>query len=206
MAEQNNTNPMPMYFYNSHSKENVLKEVLKIFPSPPENDISATVVCPLENIADMKNWVHSLDYDPFSLSNLFLTRTHDIENGLSQLVFRMMQLNCLLSKSGSFAAESCNQNDSNIKMPWQLLILFDFPNGYTKDAVSSLSKLLRHGYKFRIFPVLFLNEENPWGWFLKSFLQCCDGYKKFFGRADGSDNYISEIMKKFEDIKIESSC
>ena len=74
MTEQNNTTPMPMYFYNSHSKENVLKEVLKIFPSPPENNISATDDCALCEILGVN--IKIIEGSP---SNIKITRLDDLK-------------------------------------------------------------------------------------------------------------------------------
>ena len=181
---------MPIFRYTSGNKDKILNTILKLTNSLPQKDFTVTIIEPDGDVVAQNRTIRqSEEFD----SDIFLTCDHEIERCLGKDAFNLFVVNYKLTNSGFSDLESYNKHNINDPIPWKLFFIFDFPEGYSNDCISSLGKFLQYGHKLGVFPIFFMKRENPWGLFLNALQTYHNNYQNLFVKPSQKGTSVTNL-------------
>lgn len=142
------------------SKEWIVDFLLRIFQMLPASQISITAIDPLElgkSLPDcqvlLKNKV------PFTAQRI-LTRGDEIENSLSSHLSYVEHLSQKVFVSGISSWRDYNLKNPKNPLPYKLLVVFDLPEQISDKSALYLSRLVEHGPRCGVLPLLSYDEKR----------------------------------------------
>lgn len=141
-------------------REWILDFLLRVFQSIPPSQISITAIDPMElgkSLPDcqilLKNKV------PFPAQRI-LTRGDEIEEALSSLLSYVEHLSQKVFVSGITSWKDYNQKNPKNPLPYKLLVVFDLPEQISDKSALYLSRLVEHGPRCGVLPLLAYNVDK----------------------------------------------
>ena len=145
---------------SARGRQWIVDFLLRVFQDLPLSQISITAIDPLELGKSLQECQLLLrNKHPFPAQRI-LTRGDEIESALSALLCYVENLIQSVFVAGIACWSDYNQKNEKNPLPYKLLVMFDLPEQLSDKSALYLSRLVEHGPKCGVLPLIAYDAEK----------------------------------------------
>lgn len=137
-----------------HAVELLQVLVMRLLTSVPAGKLRLTVVDPVGLGQNFAAFMHLADYDEQLVSHRIWTEPHQIEQRLGDLTAHMETVIQKYLRSEFATIEDYNEKAGEIAEPFRLLVVTNFPTGFTELAAKRLASIIAAGPRCGVYTLL----------------------------------------------------
>jgi len=141
-------------------REWLVNFIMRLFQCVPPGQIDLTVIDPIklgDSLPDFQ--VLLKNKHPFPLQKI-LTRGDEIEEALNRHLLYIENLIQRVFISGISGWDDYNKRNPNNQLQYKVLIVFDLPEQFTDKSILYLTRLIEHGPRCGVLPLLAFNRKE----------------------------------------------
>ena len=135
--------------------------MLRFLTLLPPGDARFTIVDPVALGENFASFMHLADYDDLLITNRIWTEPSQIEEQLAKLTEHMENVFQKYLRNEFESIEEYNHHAGEVAEPYRLLIVADFPNGFTERAAQRLVSIAASGARCGVHTLVSVDTQQP---------------------------------------------
>ena len=135
--------------------------LLRLLAHIPPGDLRMTIVDPIGLGENFSAFMHLADYDELFVSSRIWTEPSHIEQQLANLTEHMENVFQKYLRNEFESIEQYNEQAGEVAEPYRVLIVANFPAGFTERAAQRLSSIVASGPRCGVFTLLSIDVGQP---------------------------------------------
>jgi hypothetical protein len=135
--------------------------VLRLLTSLPPGDVRLTLIDPVGLGENFASFMHLADYDDLLITNRIWTEPAQIEEQLAKLTEHMENVFQKYLRNEFDSIEEYNRHAGEVAEPYRLLVVADFPNGFTERAAQRLMSIASSGARCGVHTLVAVDAQQP---------------------------------------------
>ncbi len=140
--------------------DNIHSFLLRVLLGFPPSKVNFIFIDPVRLGKNVGSFLNFLDYDENIIHNQAIYETNQIEQILLQLTDRMALITQKFLRNQFHTLEEYNKTAGELAEPYQVLVVFDFPQNFTKELAERLNRIVKSGYTCGIFTVIVFDNSS----------------------------------------------
>lgn len=144
--------------------------LLRLLAAFPPGKIRFTFFDPVERGDNVAPFLYLKDYDEELMGQMAWTESHDLELRLRDMTARIDTVKQKYLRTDHQDLAAYNRANPSVPEPYHVLVVFDFPIGFTESSATRLTSIARSGPSCGIYPVVLSNlgVEPPHGFSMEA--------------------------------------
>ena len=145
----------------SAAAQAVQSALLRLLATLPPGKLRFTFIDPVGLGQNAAPFMHLADYDEALVTARAWTESRHIEQRLAELTEHMETVIQKYLRNEYTTIEDYNEQAGEIAEPYRVLAVFDFPTGFSEDAVRRLLSILQNGPRCGVYALVVADTAKP---------------------------------------------